>query len=281
MTPSNLRSLSQALQKAQKTGDEAKVAQAHAKLGKYFLSRNNYREAAQHYQGSSQIYTKLAMDRHLVRVLNHLGVCQMMQNQPEVAIQVLQRALNLQEEEGGKHLQSAILGNLGLAYSRVGDYTKAEIHHKSALDLGHKLQDPQLQIQAQINLADVYLQSGQTDQAHRFALQALEGAIEIGAKHSRISALDLLGMISTRQGDLRTAIDYHTQAAHATQEMGDLHRQAIALANKALSQEGLTELQNAQRSMQKAHDIFTTLQSNYRKKTQKDLQRIKKGLEKG
>ncbi|MFO8037301.1 MAG: tetratricopeptide repeat protein [Anaerolineales bacterium] len=281
MTSSRLRSLSQACQEAQESGDESKQAQAHAKLGKYFLSRNNYREASQHYQKSSQIYTELCMNRHLIRVLNHLGVCKTMLGHPGEAIEDLQRALNLQEEgEPNKHLQSAILGNLGLAYSRLSDYTKALKYHRSAFDLSEELQDPQLQLQAQINLADVLLHAGHADQAHNTALKALALAEEIDAKRSMISTLDLLGMISTRQGDLRTAIDYHAQAAQAAEEQGDLHRQGIALANKALALEGLTELQEAQKTMQKAQEIFTTLQSNYRKKTQQDLQRIKKGLEK-
>lgn len=281
MTSSTLRSLSQALQEAKENGDESGQAQAHADLGKYFLTRNNYREASQHYQTSSQIYTELGMKQHLIRVLNHLGVCKIMLGQPEEAIQDLQRALNLHEEgEPNKHLKSAILGNLGLAYSRLSDYTKALQFHRSAFDLSEDLQDPQLQLQAQVNVADVQLHAGHADQAHRTALKALALAKEIDAKRSMISVLDLLGMISTRRGDLRTAIDYHSQAAQAAEEIGDLQRQGIALANKALALEGLTELEEAQQTMQEAQEIFTTLQSNYRKKTQKDLQRIKKGLEK-
>ncbi len=88
---------------------------------------------------------------------------------------------------------------------------------------------------------------------------------------------DLLGMISSRQGNLQTALGYHQKSLEYAQENGDILRQGIALANQALAQEGLTELDQAFRLMTQAQDIFTLLNSDYQEKTRKDLARIQNG----
>jgi len=81
-------------------------------------------------------------------------------------------------------------------------------------------------------------------------------------------------MISSRQGDLKTALEYHQQSLDSAQENGDLLRQGIALANQALAQEGLTEMDRAFKLMSQAQDIFILLNSDYQEKTSKDLERI-------
>ena len=85
-------------------------------------------------------------------------------------------------------------------------------------------------------------------------------------------------MISSRQGDLKTAIESHEKSNLIAQEVGDLHRQAIALANKGLALEGLTEMEAALESMRQAENIFRTLNSSYLEKTRRDLQRIQNAM---
>ena len=87
---------------------------------------------------------------------------------------------------------------------------------------------------------------------------------------------DLLGMISSHQGDLKTALEYHQQSFESAHEDGDLLRQGIALANQALAQEGLTDMDHAYKLMSQARDIFILLNSDYQKKTSKDLERIQR-----
>lgn len=278
MSGPSLRELSDRLEAARESGDHRSQAQVHTKMGKHFLSRNQYQEAARHYQKAVEIFEPFAMINHLARALTHLGVCQLMLNDPEGAIARLQSALDLIGEDQGS-LQAAILGNLGLAYTRLNDYAKARCHHEKVLALGETLGDGRLQVQARTNLAEAALASGHTDQAFTTALQALERARQLDLSPSLIAINDLLGMISSRRDDLPSALDYHRRAAEIAEGEGDLHRQAIALANQALIWERLTELEKALQTMQRAQAIFRALHSDYQKKTRNDLQRIKNALE--
>lgn len=275
----DIQQLNQQLAQARQQGDQAAEAQSHTRLGKHYLSRNQYQEARRHYRKAVDLFSQRNMVQHLARALNHLSVCQLMLRDPEGAAANLKRAQALLAEDQNSSLHSAVLGNLGLAYQHQGDYAKAAALHQQALDSGKKQADPQLEIQSRTNLAEAYLYAGRLNQAYQTALQALDQAQDHDAQPAMIALNDLLGMISSRRKDLPQAVRYHQQAAALAEETGDLHRQAIALANQALALEGLTELKRARQIMQQAHDIFQALQSNYRKKTQKDLQRINRGLE--
>ncbi|MEA2008579.1 MAG: tetratricopeptide repeat protein, partial [Chloroflexota bacterium] len=175
-------------------------------------------------------------------------------------------------------LQPAIYGNLGLAHATLENYVKAVRFHKKVMDASMELEDRQIRLQAQINLADAYLQDKRPQQALGFALVAHDLAKELNSKTSLVMILDLLGTIYSRQKDLRTAIDCHRQAAELAVEVGDPHRQAIALANKALAHEALTETEDAYQAMQEAQSLFQMLNSEYAAKTQKDLTRIRKAM---
>jgi len=197
---------------------------------------------------------------------------------PEQALQPLNQAIKLADDEGDFPLRAAAGGNLGLAYSAINDYTKAIKAHKAVLETAEDLQDQSMQLNALINLADSNLQNKNFQSALGFALVAFDIAKSLESLPSQVLIYDLLGMISSRQQDLRSAVDYHQQAYLIAKSLGDLQRQGIALANQGLALEGLTELSEAFQVLEQAQEIFTLLKSDYLKKTNKDLERIKTSL---
>ncbi len=279
MINSQLQTLAKTLEQAQQNGTKLVEAQTHAKLGKILLEHNAYREASQHYRQAVSIFTSLGLMKQQAQSLNHLGITKIMTQQPQEAIKDLESALGIAETLKDHTLQLAIYGNLGLAYAALKDYIKAVKFHKKIMDTSIELKDKHMQLQAQINLADVYLQDKRPQQALGFALVAHDLAQELNAEKFLVIIFDLLGTIYSRQKDLRTAIEYHQKAINLSTKIGDPHRQAIALANKALAHEALTETEDAYQAMQEAQSIFQTLNSEYASKTQKNLARIRKTLD--
>jgi tetratricopeptide (TPR) repeat protein len=197
---------------------------------------------------------------------------------PEQALQPLTLAIKLAEDEGDLTLRAAAGGNLGLAYSANNDYAKAIEAHKSVLETAESLQDQSMQLNALINLADSNLQNKNFQSALGFALVAFDLAKSLESLPSLVLIYDLLGMISSHQQDLRSAVEYHQQAYLTAKSLGDLQRQGIALANQGLALEGLTELNRAFQVIEQAQEIFSLLKSDYLEKTSKDLERIKTAL---
>jgi len=269
----------QSLFAAREAGDEQAQAREHAALGKCYVKRNNYREACRHYRKAEGLFRAQGLMRHCSRSLNHLGVCHLMLDDPHQALETLQQALDVNPGGPQSDVNSAILGNMGLVYSALNDYTNALGCHRQVLEHARRANLRPLVLQAVINLGDVQRQAGHLEQASRRCRQALNLARDLEDQTSLIAIYDTMGMIASRQGNLKEARSYHHQAGDIAQDAGDLVRQAIALANEALALEGLTDLENALPVMEQAHHIFESLGSNYTEKTHKDLHRIKKGLE--
>ena len=270
--------LKKELEEAREKGDLFLEAQTNAKIGKLLLERNIYKDAVHYYRRSAELFGEENRINHQSRSLNHLGICLVMLNQPEDAIKPLTTAQKLAEADGDISLSASAGGNLGLAHSALGGYTKAIESHKSVLKNAERLQDRSLELTALINLADCYLQNKNYQSAQGFALVALDLAKSLDSLPSQILVYDLLGMISSRSQDLRSAVEYHQLAYQIASSQGDLHRQGIALANQGLALEGLTELEAAFQALKQAQEIFLLLNSDYLQKTNQDLERIKTAL---
>lgn len=274
---SNLIQILANIQQAEESGELLLAAEACSMAGKIFLERNEYLEAAHYFRKAANLFLEKGETVLQAQSLNQLGVCLVMSGSAEQAISELTSAKQSIDQNEHPNLKAAIVGNLGLAYSELKDYGQAVKSHKFVLETAEMIKDHSLKLNALINLADINLQDKKYQPALGFALVALDLAKELDSKPSLVIIYDLLGMISSRQKNLRTALTYHQQSFEAAQENGDLLRQGIALANQALAQEGLTELDRASDLMTQAQSIFILLNSDYQEKTKKDLKRIQQG----
>lgn len=265
------------LQIAESKDDHSMAAEACTTAGKIFLERNIYPEAALYFNKAANLFSVTDNPASRAKSLNQLGVCLVMSDQVEQALQELDTALLLINKQDHPALAAAIEGNVGLAHSKLNDHEKAAKSHKAVLETAEKIGDPVLKLNALINLADSNLQDKKYQPALGFALVALDLAKALESTPSLMIIYDTLGMISSRQGNIKTAMSYHQQSYDFALENGDILRQGIALANQALAQESLTELDQAFQLMTQAQDIFTLLNSDYQEKTKKDLRRIQQG----
>lgn len=274
----NLELLLNEIQKAVDAGDFLAAGKACAKLGQVLLERNLYRESAQHYRDARDHFASAGELELQARALNHLGICLIMEEESSSALEILTEALGLLDQAPDAHLLAAVQGNIGLAHSTLGDHKNAIKAHKSVLEAARESGDDPLRLNALINLADSNLQDKNYRSAQGFALVALDLAKELGSPAGLVILYDLLGMIYSHQGNLRMAADHHQQSFLAAQELGDLLRQGIALANQGLALEGLTEMKQALEVMEHAEELFTLLKSDYLEKTRRDIERIRRAL---
>jgi tetratricopeptide (TPR) repeat protein len=266
------------IQEASNTGDHLAAGKACAKAGQIFLERNLYQEATQQYREASRHFDSIGEIKLMAKSLNHLGICLVMTNESATALEIFEKALGLLENSPDDTLITAIQGNIGLAYSNLKDHINAIKSHKIVLETAEELGDDSLRMKALINLADSNLQHKNLNSSQGFALVALDVAREIDSISGLVIIYDLLGMISSRQGNLKRAVEYHQQSFQAAKETGDLLRQGIALANKGLALEGLTDLDGALEAMSQAEQLFTLLNSDYVEKTRADLERVRNAL---
>ncbi len=251
---------------------------ACSSAGQILLERNLYPEAAKYYREASSHFASVGEFILQARSLNHLGICLVMGDDPSSAIIILDEALALLDPSPDISLMAAIQGNIGLAHSALGDYQNAIKSHKSVLEAAEESGDDTLRLNALINLADSNLLDKNYQSAQGFALVGMDLAREVGSRPGLVIINDLLGMISSHQGNLKLAVEYHQGSFQYAQEIGDLLRQGIALANKGLALEGLTDMEGALEALSLAEEMFRILNSDYLEKTRRDLMRIRKSM---
>jgi tetratricopeptide (TPR) repeat protein len=272
-----LESLLQEIDRSQPQAGNTALALLYSRAGQLLLEKERFQEAGSFYQQAALLYGQSGDHILQVKAFNQLGVCQLMADQPQKALETLSEAKKRLLRQQDERLLASIEGNIGLAWYALNDYTKAFQSHKRSLELSEKLEDPDLKLRALIDLADCNLQSSYFQPALGFALVALDLARSLPPGPALVSIYDLLGMICSRQGDLQTAIDYHRQASRQANTLGDIRAQARALANQALALEALTELDEALLVMSQARDLFALIGSNFLQRTTQDLERIRAG----
>ena len=266
------------IQNAIESGAFLAAGKACSRAGQIMLGRNLYSEAAQYYREAGNHFAASGETALQARALNHLGVCLVMDEDPPTALDVLNEALALIALSPDPSIQTAIQGNIGLAHNALGDHEDAIKAHKSVLETAEECGDDPLRLNALINLADSNLQNRNYRSAQGFALVALDLAKELDSKPGLVIIHDLLGMISSRQGNLKVAAEYHQQSFQVAEEIGDFLRQGIALANKGLALEGLTDMEGALNAMIMAEELFRLLNSDYLEKTRRDIARVRNGM---
>jgi tetratricopeptide (TPR) repeat protein len=277
----SIAALERQIRHDQNRGDPAAEARARAQLGQVLLSRQQTKLARGHYQRAVELFSRCGQDLEAARAANHLAACLIMEDRPEDALAVLEPLTAGLNRRDYPRLWAAVTGNLGLAQAKINDYTKAVACHKQVLEQAEQRGDQDLQLQAQIHLAECYLQEGRLRQAQGFALVARDLARRLDRLPKQAVIHDLLGMISARRGDHRGALREYRRSGKLAAEVGDLHQQALALANQALSREALTELEAARELMDQARELFMGLGSPHLEKIDRDLDRIRLSLRSG
>jgi tetratricopeptide (TPR) repeat protein len=163
--------------------------------------------------------------------LGNLGLAYSALGQVERAIAYYEQALAIAREIGDRRGEGADLGNLGLAYSDLGQVERAIEYLEKALAINREIGNKQLEGNQLGNLGNAYSALGQVERALAYYEQALAIAREIGDKRNVGNQLGNLGIAYRALGQVERAIDYYEQALAIRREIGDRMGEANDLGN--------------------------------------------------
>ena len=161
---------------------------------------------------------------------------------PRVWADWLVSALAAARKVGDKRAEGSRLGNLGTAYSHLGEERKAIEYQEQALTIAREIGDQRLQEAALGNLGIAYLRLGDPRKAILFGDQALALARDVGDRQGEASGLSHLGNAYGDLGQGRKAIEYHGQSLALAREIGDRRLEANQLSNLGVAYRNLGEV---------------------------------------
>lgn len=131
--------------------------------------------------------------------------------------------------------EGAHLGNLGIAYWRLGDPRQAIELYEQRLVIAHEIGDRRGEGGALGSLGLAYFELGEPRRAIEYYEQHLAIAKEIGDRRGEGNALGNLGIAYQHLGEPRRAIEFYEQQLEITREIGDRRGESIALWNMSLA----------------------------------------------
>jgi tetratricopeptide (TPR) repeat protein len=178
-------------------------------------------------------------------VLGNLGNAYSDLGQVEKAIGYYEQALVIAREIGDRRGEGNRLGNLGSAYYQLGQVDTAIGYYDQALVISRDINDLRGEGAWLGNLGSAYYQLGQVDTAIGYYDQALVIAREIGDRRNEGAWLGNLGLAYSDLGQVDTAIGYYDQALVIAREIGDRRNEGSVLGNLGLAYSDLGQVEKA------------------------------------
>ena len=245
---------------AKYTGQEgiaARLACNYPDAGPYVLGlRLHPREHIAWLEGGLAAARMLGNRRYEGVHLGNLGTAYSDLGEPRRAIEYHEQALVIDREIGDRRGEGTELGNLGTDYDRLGKAQQAIEHYELALVIDREIGDRRGEGGDLGNLGLAYAELGKPHRAIEYHEQALAIKREIGDRHGESNVLGNLGAVYLDLGEPRRAIEYHEQALVIECEIGDRRGEGGSLGNLGLAYDNLGEVRRAIEYYEQALDIL-------------------------
>lgn len=198
-----------ALKTAREIKDNALTIKAEGNVGLLSLSRGNYKAAIAAFENALNLAKDDAHRQIRVTSYINLAAAYHYLGEPQNALDAAQHALKLAEnrkDQIGAH------GNLGVAYTGLGNFAEAQYHLEKSLDIAKEARLGGVdQCVCYIDLADYYIKIGDDQNAIRMLLEGLELAQNISFKSGIKECHEKLHSIYHGQGNWEIALSHHEQ----------------------------------------------------------------------
>ena len=178
-------------------------------------------------------------------VLGNLGNAFSHLGEVEKAIEYYKQALAISKEIGDRRGEGNRLGNLGLAFSHFGEVEKAIEYYEQALAISKEIDDRRGEGDHLGNLGVAFSYLGEVEKAIEYYKQALAISKEIGDRRGEGNRLGNLGLAFSHLGEVEKAIKYYEQALAISKEIGYRRGEGNRLGNLGLAFSHFGEVEKA------------------------------------
>jgi len=169
--------------------------------------------------------------------------------------------LKITQKTKNKTGEAAVLGNLGVAFSCLGDYQQALNCHNQSLEIFTQAENWLGVEKALSNLGSVYINIGEYDQAMDYYERCLEYAKTFDKMSEKSKALGNIGIIYNKTGKYFRAIQYFQNQLAICIINQDCEGQESALINLGNAYYILGQYDNAKTFVRQGLDIAKKLNS--------------------
>ncbi|UWE07670.1 AfsR/SARP family transcriptional regulator [Actinacidiphila bryophytorum] len=218
-----------ALDLARTTGDPSAEAEALRTVGALQWHRGEHAAALDHFQQAFALKEGTDDTWSLARLHNNIGVTFLFLGENESAIGHFREARRGFSETGDERRAAGALVNIGNWEWRTGRFGDARAAFEEAIILLDGSGNRHEQAIAQISLAEVLTELGDSEKALELCRSGLEVFHSLADKKGQAETLITMGVAAGRRGGHAEAVDCLTEALQLAQDIGAAHQVAKAL----------------------------------------------------
>jgi signal transduction histidine kinase len=266
----------QALELAERIGDDRGRVLALNNIGIAYYRLSRYSEALDAYERSLAAAEELGDDTRIANALNNIGIIHYIRGDTDRTLDYYTRVLEIRKRmDDAKGLGTAY-NNLGNVYYTAGRYHESLEYYHQALTLYEEIGDRARVASTLNNIGLVYYRMERFDEALNHFERALGIEENIEDRSGLALTLNNLGMVHGELGRVEEALVHYRRALAAREELGDKQGIAICLQNigQTLAEsgdysEGLEYLRRALASARELgvkeieRDVLLTLSNTY------------------
>ncbi|HUS45179.1 MAG TPA: tetratricopeptide repeat protein [Phycisphaerae bacterium] len=171
----------------------------------------------------------------------------------------------------GRHL-----GNMGNAYTDLGETRRAIEHYEKHLEIAREIGDRRGEGADLGNLGNAYAVLGETCRAIEYYEKQLAITREIGDRHGKGNALGNLGIAYSGLGETRRAIEHYEKHLEIAREIGDRRGEGSTLYNMANEYAKMGDCKKAIPMAEGALAIFEQIEDPHAGQVRRQLAEWKK-----
>ncbi len=227
-----------------------RLAAQHARLSAFCdMATGDARAAVPQLETALSIWRKISTEPGARRGegadLGNLGNAYSDLGEVRRAIEFYELGLQIAREIGDRSGEGRHVGNLGNAYGNLGEVRKAIEFYEQALRISREIGNRRGEGCHVGNLGTAYGDLGEVRKAIEFFEQGLRIAREIGDRSGEGNHLGNLGYAYGDLGEVRKAIDFYDQALQISREIGDRNGEGSHLGNLGNAYSDLGEVRKA------------------------------------
>ncbi|MCD4848746.1 MAG: tetratricopeptide repeat protein [Candidatus Aegiribacteria sp.] len=170
--------------------------------------------------------------------------------------QILEKAIDVAKQHKDKRLHSVSLGNLADVFHNKNQFEEAAMTYQKALDIAREIGDRYYISYHSCGLAILKTDKGDYSQAVKMLQEYYETSRETGIRYGEGEALGYMAVALMRQGDLERALSTFNQAIQIFQELDYVHYIYYFQADRARTLFLLGRLQEAEAAARESNSLI-------------------------
>lgn len=235
--------------------------------GRYIgRTEQKYQEAITLYnEALSRINDSFDIEAMLLKhtIHEHLGGLHLVIRQDVPALMHFHTYRDIAYKLRNDYLIAAAESKLGHYYNKNQQLTKSLQHYSEAVRLSNRSNYPSMKTHLQLQLAKVYRDLKQWDEALKNAHEAADGFKKMGNDTYLSSCMTVIAMVYGEQGDWNKAIDYYLNAQQLDAKRGNYIAQGLNYHNLGQAYSNISDNTNALKYLLMANQIFQEKQSHH------------------